>query len=879
MVRPVNSIIINKCTLLLIFLYAGSGLISQEADLSRQVTIQFENITIEDAIGKISEASGLHFSYQSSIIDPEVKISLSFSSESISKVLEVFAEKSGLEYRFVRREVVLKKKRQSKGEEDKQRYVIRGFVHDKSDGESLIGATLMIEGTTIGVTSNAYGFYSFTLDEGEYTLVVSYIGFQPQEHELQLSQDISLDISLEKNASLLEEVTVSIDHNILTTENSRLSLVSIKPQNIARMPEFAGEVGLIRTLQTFPGITTHSDGSSFFFVRGGNKDQNLVLIDDAPVFNHSHLFGYYSVVNPEAARDIKVYKGDMPARFGDRLSSVVDIYTREGNLNRFEVGGNVSPYIFGLHAEGPVVKEKSSFFLAYRHSNLAWLYRRNLPDLDLYFFDLTAKLNLKMNNNNRLYFSIFHGKDYLRNTNNSQRGGIEWNNWASTLRWNHIYNDKLFSNLQFSGSLYNYYLDLGQVVWNSRIASANLKMDFAWYVSPGSTVRFGLGTSAFEFNPGNLTSDSLSVYFQQVPEMHSQKLFFFIDDEFELSEKLLLEAGLRLPLWFDKGPTTVYLFNNQYQPEDTLVVNSDSTYKSFVNLDPRIALKYRTGEHSFFKLGFSRSHQYLQMLSNSISPFSSFEVWIPSGPNIKPQSAEQLALGYSHFWTVSGLEFTSEVYYKWMHHQMDYEPHANLLLNPLLEGELRFGESRSYGFEAMLRRDKGRFSGWLSYTYSRALKKIEAVNDGKEFPAYYDRPHELSLFASLQVTERTAVSATWVYYTGSAITTPIGFYDYNGYAVPLYDKKNNDRLPDYHRLDLAFQLRLNKKEGNFSHSLSIGIYNFYNRKNPISVNFNKIETDGGKFVVPEDMFGYRPKLSTEKYVLAIMPSITYKLNL
>ncbi|OQX80272.1 MAG: hypothetical protein B6D61_02275 [Bacteroidetes bacterium 4484_249] len=736
-----------------------------------------------------------------------------------------------------------------------------------------------MKGTGTGVITNPYGFYSLSLPEGFYTIEFSYIGYKIEVQEFNLTENIEINVNLGYDLTMLSEVTVIADENIEMLEKSQMSQINLKPQNLNNMPEFAGEVGLIKTLQTLPGIKTHSDGSAFFFVRGGNKDQNLVLIDDAPVFNHAHLFGYYSAINPDVAQDIKVYTGDMPVNEGDRLSSIIDIHTKQGNLNRFEANGMLNPFIYGLSVEGPTIKGKSSFYLSFRHSNFKWLYKARTPNLDLYLYDINAKVNFKLNKNNRIYFTFFHGKDNLMNTNPSESGGISWENFAASIRWNHVFNKKLFSNTSVSAGMYNYYLTLDKTIWNSEIQNVSAKTDFTWYLSPENTVRFGYNLSFYDFNPGNLTYDTTAFYFAKVPKNKSRENVFYLSDEYEITDNLSCKIGFRLPVWTNVGPTTVYLFDDEYNVKDTIAIEKDKRYKSFVNFDPRISFKYKLGENSSIKLSYGIYHQYLQMLSNSISPFSSFEVWLPSGTNIKPQRADLVALGYIKFFKRANLKFTTEVYYKSMKNQIDYEPHANLLLNPLIEGELRFGTARSYGVEFMLKRTKGKLTGWMTYTLSRTLKKINGLNNDKEFPAYYDRPHDFSIYISYQISERTSLSANWIYYTGSAITTPVGFYDYNGYSVPLYGDKNNDRLPDYHRLDLSLNWRLNRKIRRFQHSLSFGIYNVYNRANPVSINFNKVETKEGKFVVPADIYGTNELISTQKYLLGIMPSITYKFKI
>lgn len=494
--------------------------------------------------------------------------------------------------------------------------------------------------------------------------------------------------------------------------------------------------------------------------------------------------------------------------------------------------------------------------------------------------DFNAKLNVQINKNNRIYYSIFYGKDNLINEQYADRGGIKWSNFATTFRWNHIFGRRLFSNATIYGSQYNYTLLTGPAEWVSEIGNLNINYDLTHYIRPQTTLKFGINQSYHWFNPGNLTQLEDYSFFPVVQKSQSSKTVFYANGEHDLSDKWSLKLGFRLPIWTNTGPTIVYQFDSSYQVSDTLVIQDKERYKTFVNFDPRISLKFKVDSTSSLKFSYGIYHQYIQMLSNTISPFSSFEVWLPCGTNIKPQRADQVALGYVKYFRKAALELNAEVYYKYLRNQIDYTPHANLLLNPLIEGELRFGDGRSYGFELLLRRTKGRLSGWISYTYSRTLQTIQGLNNNQEFPAFYDRPHDFAIYLSYNLSKRVNISANWIYYTGSAITTPISFYNYNGYTVPLYGDKNNDRLPDYHRLDLALSWRLNKKiEQKFQHNLTFAIYNFYNQHNPVSINFNKIETRDGKFVVPANLFGTSELLNSQKFLLGIMPSITYKFRI
>lgn len=541
--------------------------------------------------------------------------------------------------------------------------------------------------------------------------------------------------------------------------------------------------------------------------------------------------------------------------------------------------GVLNPLIHRFAIEAPIVKEKSSVFASYRHSNFRWLYRLANADAALYLFDLNFKLNWKLSKNDRLYYSFFYGKDNFTNQRINETGGIRWYNFTSTLRWNHIYNSRLFSNLTLYTSTYNYNLLADATIWESEINNVTINYDFSYFINPETSLRFGINQTFHDFNPGNLTADENNPYIPKVSGSKAAKTVFYVNREHNINENWSWKIGARMPIWTMQGPAVIYQFDSSYNVTDTLTFQEKDAIKTFVNLDPRLSLKYRISKNASFKLSWGIYHQYLNLISNSISPFTSFEIWMPSGTNIKPQRANQFAIGINKFLEKQKVEFVAEAYYKKMFNQVDYEPHANILLNPLFEGELRFGTARAYGLELSLRRTEGRLTGWISYTYSRVFKKIDGLNDGNEFPAYYDRPNDFSIFLSYHLSKRVNISANWTYYTGSAITTPIGFYSYNGSTIPLYGEKNNDRLPDYHRLDVALAWMLNKPGNNFQHSLSFAIYNFYNRHNPVSVNFNKVETKEGKFVVPANLYGTQDVMVTQKYLLGIMPSITYKFKI
>ncbi len=853
---------------------------SQDNILQKKITIIISNSSLEEILDKISSESGLDFSYDSRTVSSEKKISLNYHNEAVKHILDKISIEYNLEYSIVKEQIVLKKGK-TKQKTSEKLYTISGYVREKESGETLPGATIIVNKTTIGTISNAYGFYSISIPEGNYELMYSFVGFERQYKKFSLNQDIRHNVDLEINTSYLTEITIVMDEQLENLQKSQSGLISINPRTLEQVPEFAGESGLIKSLQTLPGIQTHSDGSSFFFVRGGNKDQNLILVDEAPIYNPAHLFGLYSIIIPDVAKDINIYKADIPIDKSGRLSSLIDVTTRDGNMKKFGAEGMLNPLMYRLSLEGPIWRDKVSFFSSYRHSNFRWLYSRNSPNANLYLNDFNTKLNWKISDRDRLYFSIFYGKDNYTDAGDEATTGLIWQNTTSTLRWNHLFSNKLFSNATVYISNYDYTLLTGFHPWKSGISDFTFKYDFSYFPNPDKTIRYGFSHSEHSINPGNLdtSSDPDNVYNQFIPKVYAgdaSLTTLYYSRENKITDKWSWKAGVRLPLWINKGPLTVFEFDQNYDVIDTLYYGDNEKSITYLNLDRRLSKKYRVTDFSSIKSSFGTYHQYLHLISNSISPLSSFEIWMPSGKNIKPQKARQFTLGYNYLYPELKLEFTTEAFYKRMYNQIEYVNHATLMLNPLMEGELRFGESRSYGIEFSIRRTQGKITGWISYTYSRVFNHFAELNNNEPYPAFYDRPHDFSIFLSWSITPRLRMSATWEYYSGSAITTPVSFYYYNDNLVPVYGERNNDRLPDYHRLDWSLTWQLSKPKWKFQHNISLGIYNLYNRQNPISVNFNKVETSEGHLVVPANLYGTHEVMSTQKYMTGIMPSITYK---
>jgi len=811
-------------------------------------------------------------------------------NESLATILVGLLHPLGIEFIAVEDHIVLRPKiakseKQSVSppiEKPHGNYTLHGTLRDAVSGEVLIGATIWIPTLSKGTMTNAYGFYSLTVPEGKHTARLSYIGYKSKEIALDLKADRKADLSLEREISILPEILIEASAFSGSIEQTQASRVNLRPASVENMPAMMGEGDVVKSLQMVPGIQLFADGSTMFHVRGGSRDQNLILLDEAPIYNPSHLLGLFSTISPEAAKDIKVYKGNIPIWQGGRISSLIDIYTNDGNMKKSGFSGSLGLISTRLAVEGPLKKDRSSFFLSGRFSHIKWFVQQFAPGTSkLYFYDINGKVQFQVNNNNRLYFSFYSGSDYFSSDNNS---AITWGNFAATIRWNHIFNSRLFSNTTLYSSKYDYNLFTSvsdNNRWHSSIANLSLKTDFSWFVNPEFNIKYGVSFSTHYFDPGNYTLGS-GAPTGQVPSVstrYANEITAYAGNEHTFYERLSISYGLRFSLWMNAGPGTEYQFDKDYNPVGSQKYEAGDIYHTYSNIEPRIELAYRLLKREVFNLYYTRSVQNMHLITNSISPFTSFEFWLPSGPNLQPQLGDQVGAGWVHQFENREMELSIDGYYKWMHNQIDYKDHASMILNPLIEGELRFGKGWSYGAEIMLRKTKGKLSGWLSYYYARSFRKIQGINNSHTFTAFSDRPHSISVVLNQMLSKRLVFSANWFYSTGTPVTTPSGFYNYNGHTVPLYEARNNQRLPDYHRLDLSLNIQLNRPDRKFKHKLNISIYNVYGRKNPVYVNFNKTELGNGEVKVPGDLFPSPKLLPTQTFIYGFIPSVSYQFKL
>ncbi len=874
--------------LLAVFFLISPFLHSQ--DLSRRITIRADSLPLEEVIRDIEKQGGIYFSYSRQAIPAEMPVSIDARNKSIRYVLKRVLTDNGIRYEIVENHIVLKMA-EGAGTQGSTgipggsvpRYTISGYLKDKASGEVLIGAHIYEKATYLGTSTNAYGFYSLSLPAGKHMLVFSFLGYEITELEVSLEKNLRFDLEMKETLLTIKEVEIVGRPDAPLLHSDQISEFRFSSKTLASLPGITGDKDIIKSLQVVPGIESFGDGSALFFVRGGSSDQNLILVDEVPLYNASHLFGFLSVISPDAISDIEVFKGDFPVKYGGRLSSVIDIKTRDGNLKKFGFGGNVGPYTSTLSIEGPVIRDKSSFFLGGRFSTLQWLPNMYFKDeqVSVGFFDLNAKLNFKLNDRNRIFGTFYIGNDRLeRTTNNSiQTYGIGWTNVLGTLRWNHIFNRKLFINTTAFLTRYQYLLYLSEdqrEYWNSSISNITLKSDLTWYISPANTFTAGFNISTHSLDAGNINLDDEALA-KEVPNYNCVEYAFYAGNRQNIGRRVTLRYGLRLPIWQDLGPATVYYFDENYEVIDTFNAEKSAVYSSYASLEPRINITYMLSPSSSLKAGYSRTTQFLNELTNSISPFTSLAVWVPAGPNIKPRKADQYSLGYFTGIKDDRFSFSAETYYKHFYNYIDYAPHANMLYNPLIEGEIRNGEAWSYGLEMMFRKAFGKLSGWIGYTYSRVFVKTPGVNNGASYRAFQDRPHHLTLFLSYDTRKRWAFSANWMLLSGAAITTPVAFYDYDGYVVPIYGEKNNDRLPPYHRLDLSVNFRLNRDElSRYRHSIILNLYNAYGRTNPYFLSFNRMEDPGGDYVVPADHSEIPTMVPTALSVSEIIPSINYQ---
>jgi hypothetical protein len=765
-----------------------------------------------------------------------------------------------------------------------EKYTLSGTISDLSTKETLFGVNVFIKESKTGITTNEYGFYSITLPKGEYSISITYLGYKTIEEKISLTQNIKKNFLITESSQMLDEVVVIENKKRVDIRKPEMSVNKLSAQQIKQMPVVLGEVDVLKSILTLPGVTNAGEGQSGFNVRGGSADQNLVLLDEATIYNTSHLFGFFSVFNTDAIKDLKLYKGGIPAKYGGRLSSVLDIYQKEGNRTSFHANGGIGLISSRLLIEGPIAKDKASFLVAGRGSYAHLFLKLADNPNSAYFYDLNTKLSYSFDEKNSFYLSGYFGRDLF---NINQNFVNTYGNATLNLRWNHLFSDKLFSNLSLIYSNYYYGLTLDFIGfnWDSGIKNYNIKYDFKHYLSDKLKLSYGANAQYYDFNPGKIVpnNENSSIIATQLDKKYALEPAFYIDAEQQITKNLTINAGLRYSLFYRLGGQTINLyqnnqavtFNSLFQiyekatPIGTRRFGTNETIASFDFLEPRIALSYVLNDNQSIKLSYNRMAQYLHLITNTQSP-TPLDIWAPSDNFLKPQTLNQIAAGYFQNFNEDSYSIEVEAFYKKINNRLDYIDGADLIANNAIEQVVLSGEARAYGLELLFRKNEGKLTGWLAYTLSRSEQRTPGrtaeetgINNGDWYKTGFDKTHNLSITSTYELSNRWKLGSIFALQTGQPVTFPNGQYEYQGIIVPSYGARNADNLPTYHRLDvsLTYTPKPEKNKG-WQSEWVLSAYNLYNRMNAASITFRQNTDTAANEAVRLSIFG-------------IVPSITY----
>lgn len=755
---------------------------------------------------------------------------------------------------------------------------LNGYVKDAGNGEELIGVTVYIPVLKAGTVTNAYGFYSLTLPKGTYEIQYSYIGYGFRTVTVTLDKDVSSNIDLVSEATVIEEVVISdkrIDENVVSLQMSKNTL---DLNRVRKLPALFGEVDIIKNIQMLPGVISAGEGTSSFYVRGGSADQNLILIDEAPIYDPSHLFGLFSVFNADVIKDSELYKGGIPARFGGRLSSILEVRTKDGNNKKVNVAGGIGTMASRITVEGPLKRERSSFIVSARRSYIDLFLKAADQDNLVHFYDINAKVNWRHNNNNRFFLAFYSGRDVF---NFSDDFGFAWGNKTATFRWNHLFNERLFSNASVIASNFDYKLELQDPVqgfeWTSDLRELSIKYDLSYFINTNNELSFGYHVTGRRFSPGRISPNTEGSIFSDVELQHMYALdhAFYVSNQQRLSDKVTLDYGVRLSIFQNIGSSDLYLYED---PTDNIDINRTDTIhydaweniKTYVNLEPRLGIRYMIDDVQSVKLSYNRMVQNTHLISAGTVPVP-FNTWNPSGYYLKPQLADQIAAGYFRNFSDNMYELSAEVYYKNIKNVTDFADNAEIFFNEDLSTEFRQGKAWAYGIELMMSKTRGKLTGSLAYTYSNARRKVQGVNLDRSFAANYDRRNVVNLQLAYDANAKWTFGANFTYSTGRPTTLPTGKFEYQNYNPDVITERNGYRLPAFHRLDLSATLTPRKNANRKWHGQWVfSVYNVYNRKNPFTIYTRTTKNSDGEVVGDG-----RTKEARMVYLFPILPSVTY----
>lgn len=758
----------------------------------------------------------------------------------------------------------------------KQSYTVSGIITEQSSGEVLIGSSVFIPEYSTGAISNSYGFYSITLPEGPCTLEFSYMGYQSFSKKIDLSSNMRFNVSLLPESVVMNDIVVRSQSTNHAIKSVRMNNQQLPVKTILNMPALMGEADVLKSLQLLPGVQSGGDGNSNLFVRGGTYDQNLILLDDAPIYNPSHALGFFSVFNSDAIKNVEIYKGGMPAKYGGRLSSVVDIRTRDGHKNEYHGIVSLGTIASRATIEGPIVKDKGSFLFSGRYSYagaVANLFANFSDDFgtnnDVSFYDLNLKANYNISENDHVFFTSYVGRDDFFFEVIDSKSRMNWGNISSSLRWNHIFNDKLFSNttLVFSNYDYSYYLldDMRNYEWSADMQEYDIKSDFDYSINSNNSLSFGASFDFHTINPGKIeprSSQSITKPYK-LNKNFSAEPSIYLSHQCTVYDRLKFEYGFRYSLFFNYGDEDVNLYTDSSR--DVLQSKKHYNFGTIHDLnhalEPRLNMSYQLLENQSIKFSYARTHQYMHLLSSSNLGLPT-DVWYPVNRYFKPQQSDQLSLGYFFNFNDNNYQTSIEGYYKDMKNQLDIKDNAELFLNESIEQQVLSGDAWAYGAEFLIKKTNGPLTGWFSYTWSKVEKKIPGINNGEVYPSRQDKRHDLSLYLNYQLSKQWSVNSNFVYSTGSPVTIAKGGFDFDGTVLNYYTKRNSYRLPDYHRLDLSVKW-IGKQKKYTQSEWNISLYNVYNRHNTFSI------------MSKQDDYDMQSSTYNKVYLMGIVPSISY----
>ncbi len=730
------------------------------------------------------------------------------------------------------------------------KYTVSGYVKDKKNGESLFGVNVYIKETMKGAATNEYGFYSLTVPAGNYTLTASFLGYQNNEQSISLTSDLRINIELGTSEIVTQIVEVTGERRDKNVESTRMGTIDLPIEQVKSIPALMGEVDIFRTLQLLPGVMSAGEGNSGFYVRGGGPDQNLILLDQAVVYNPGHLFGFFSVFNSDAIKNVNLIKGGMPANYGGRLSSVVDVSMKEGNMKKYNVEGGIGLISSRLTVQGPIKKDKSSFIVSGRRTYIDILTKpilKNVNDGEFagngyYFYDVNAKLNYIFSDKDRLYVSGYFGRDVFTFSDPAFNIKIPWGNATATMRWNHLFSDKLFMNVIAIYNDYNFAVEskFQDVRFNlySGIRDVGGKVDFDYFPNANHTIKFGVEHTWHTFQPYSANGSSGGqeiVNTDNITKKYGHETGIYVQDDFSVTDWLKINAGVRGSMFNNVGPQVKYVLDDNNRPIDTLDYDRSELIKTYLGIEPRLSARISINASTSVKTGFSYNNQYIHLVSSSTTTLPT-DLWMPSTALVQPQRGWQVSTGFFKNFKENMFETSVELYYKKMNNQIEFGESFTPELGTDIEDAFVFGNARSYGAEFFVKKAYGKFNGWIGYTLSKTDRVFDDLNEGRRFPAKYDRRHDAKVVLIYDISKRWNVSATFVYGTGIATTVPIGRYFIEGNIINQYGDRNGYRLAPYHRADLGATYIMKRKK--YYSDITISVYNLYNRRNPYFIYFS-----------------------------------------